>query len=98
MTGAELKKFREDLGDVIGRRMSTADMARLFGMAPKNGADTYRKWEDGDGPTGPVSALISIFSYGVYATPLPIELRGAAPGHEEAFGEMIRADILRRLS
>jgi transcriptional regulator with XRE-family HTH domain len=60
MTGPELKQLREDLGDAIGRRLSLADIARLCGLAPANGADTMRKWEEGEGPSGPVAALLSL--------------------------------------
>ena len=45
MTGPELKDLREDLGAAIGRRLSVADMAKLVGLAPANGADTWRKWK-----------------------------------------------------
>jgi hypothetical protein len=49
MTGPELKQLRHDIGDAIGRRLSLADMAKISGLAPVNGADTWRKWEDGAG-------------------------------------------------
>ena len=65
MNGAELKQLRHDLGDAIGRRLSVADMAKLCGLAPKNGADTWRKWEDGDGPSGPVATLLSLYAAGL---------------------------------
>jgi hypothetical protein len=103
MTGPELKDLREDLGTAIGRRLSVADMARICGLAPKNGADTWRKWEDGDGPSGPVSAICAILAYAIEATPIPRELRDAAMGLGEAFQgeryfrEMIREEIRRRL-
>lgn len=64
MTGAELKQLRHDLSDTIGRRLSVADMAKLCGLAPKNGADTWRKWEEGDGPSGPVAVLMSLYVSG----------------------------------
>ena len=63
MTGPELKQLRADLGGAIGRRLSVNDMAKLCGLAPKNGGDTWRKWEEGDGPSGPVAALLSILCY-----------------------------------
>src|SRR6266700_3833850 len=63
MTGAQLKRLRHDLGDAIGRRLSVADMAKLCGLAPANGADTWRKWEEGEGPSGPVAALMSLYAY-----------------------------------
>lgn len=63
MTGPELKQLRHDLGDAIGRRLSIADMAKLCGLAVKNGSDTIRKWEAGQGPSGPVAALVSILAW-----------------------------------
>src|SRR5882724_584184 len=62
MTGAEMKAIRHGLSEAIGRRLSLADMAKLCGLAPKNGADTMRKWEEGDGPSGPVAALLSLYA------------------------------------
>jgi hypothetical protein len=60
MTGPDLKQLRISLGEAIGRRLSVADMAKIAGLAPANGADTWRKWEDGAGPSGPVATLMSI--------------------------------------
>ena len=96
MTGAELKQMREDLGHAIGRRLSTADMARICGLAPKNGADTWRKWEEGEGPSGPVATLISILACASNRYPIP--------GHPDAdkypdgdlFREMIQ-DMVKHL-
>ena len=61
MTGAELKKLREHLGEAIGRPLSVADMAKLCGLESSDGADTIRKWEV-TGPTGPVAELLRILS------------------------------------
>jgi hypothetical protein len=33
-----------------------------------HGKDTIRKWEDGDGPTGPVSAMVRLILEGVTHT------------------------------
>ncbi|CAN7379129.1 hypothetical protein LJR220_003373 [Bradyrhizobium sp. LjRoot220] len=71
MTGPELKQLRHDLGDAIGRRLTLADMAKLCGLAPANGADTMRKWEDGAGPSGPVGALLSLLAYASDRHPIP---------------------------
>lgn len=60
MTGPELKDIREDLGNAIGKRLSVADMAKIVGLAPANGADTWRKWEAGAGPSGPVAAQLEL--------------------------------------
>ena len=111
MTGSELKDLRHSLGDAIGRRLSLADMAKLCGLAPANGADTWRKWEDGAGPSGPVAALMSILRLACnseLASPdmlrgaamaclrFDIDFRGGAPA-AAIFREMIREEIRRRL-
>ena len=61
MTGPELKKLREDLGEAIGRPLTVADMAKLCGLPPADGANTIRKWEV-TGPSGPVSELLRILA------------------------------------
>lgn len=68
MTGPELKQLREDIGEALGRRMTIADMARICGLKDpeRNGKDTVRKWEDGEGPSGPVAALLSIIEEGYF--------------------------------
>jgi hypothetical protein len=104
MTGPELNQLRADLGDAIGRRLSFGDMAKLCGLAPGNGADTIRKWEEGDGPSGPVAALLSVLAYASdrHAIPTEVSFAGSA-GYDDividdGFREMIRAEIIRRLS
>jgi hypothetical protein len=105
MTGPELKQLRVDLGEAIGQRLSTADMARICGLAPANGADTIRKWEDGAGPSGPVAALLSVFAYAIDEDKIPDALSDAVRetvGYVErdawVFTVMMRAEIIRRLS
>ena len=61
MTGPELKKLRQDLGEAIGRPLSVADMAKLCGLETRDGADTIRKWEV-TGPSGPAGKLLLIFA------------------------------------
>ena len=62
LTGPELRQLRNDLGEAIGRPLSTADMAKLCGLAPgKAGADTIRRWEV-SGPTGPAGELLRILA------------------------------------
>jgi hypothetical protein len=113
MTGDELKQLRADLGEAIGRRLSDSDMAALIGLAdPKrNGKDTYRKWEDGAGPSGPVTTLLSLFRLACNSElPSPDMLRGAAMAcqrfgidfrggvpAQNIFREMMREEIRRRL-
>ena len=62
MTGDDLKQMRHDLGEAVGRRLSLADMAKICGVSPKSGPDQMRKWEDGEGPSGPVTTLMSLLN------------------------------------
>lgn len=111
MTGPELKQLREDLGETIGRRLSVADMAKLCGLAPANGADTWRKWEDGAGPSGPVTAQLELLQLASTTHEIPrqmllgasaachrfgVDFRGGVPA-ENIFREMMREEIKRRL-
>jgi hypothetical protein len=61
VTGPELKQLRQDLGEAIGRPLSAADMAKLCGLEPKEGADTMRRWEV-TGPSGPADKLLGILA------------------------------------
>ena len=40
MTGPELKKLREDLGEAIGQKLTVTDMAKLCGLPSDDGANT----------------------------------------------------------
>lgn len=112
MTGPELKQLREDLGETIGRRLSVADMAKLCGLAPANGADTMRKWEDGAGPSGPVGAQLELLQLASTDYEIPrymllgasaachrfgVDFRGGVPA-ENIFRSMMCEEIKRRLS
>lgn len=62
MTGEELKTIRASFSAAVGDQLSYLDMAALCGLADPagNGRDTYRKWEDGNGPSGPVAAYLNL--------------------------------------
>ena len=93
MTGPELTQLRHDLGDAIGKRLSLADMAKLCGLAPANGADTIRKWEAADGPSGPVAALLSILAYASDRHSVPVW--GSPAGMPFHVGSEIATPIIR---
>jgi hypothetical protein len=61
VTGPELKQLRQDLGEAVGRPLLAADMAKLCGLEPKEGADTIRRWEV-TGPSGPADKLLGILA------------------------------------
>ena len=105
MTGPELKKLREDLGEAIGQPLTVADMAKLCGLPPSNGADTIRKWEV-TGPTGPVSELLRILAMASDRYPI-LEMFNVfdrhdvpekdRPARRQAFREQMCGDVRRRI-
>ena len=103
MTGAEFKQLRYDLGDAIGVKIHHADMARICGLAAANGPETIRKWESGDGPSGPVATLLSLLAYASDRHPIPNATSRAGYVVSDtiadcAFQEMMKAEILLRLN
>ena len=105
MTGLELKQLREDLGDAIGRSLSAAEMAKLCGLAPGNGADTIRKWEV-TGPSGPAAELLRILAMASDRHPILENFNvfdrfnideKERPARREEFREKMRNEVRRRL-
>ena len=105
MTGSEIKQLRIDLGDAIGRSLSVADMAKLCGLAPDNGADTIRKWEV-SGPSGPAGELLRILAMASDRHPILQNFNifdrynideKERPARREAFRESMRNEVRRRL-
>jgi hypothetical protein len=70
MTGEQLKAARYAISRAVGQKISQSDMAEICGLLDPggNGKDTIRKWGDGDGPTGPVSAMVRLILEGVTHT------------------------------
>jgi hypothetical protein len=67
VTGADMKDIRHGLGEALGRRLSLEDMAKLVGLKSPDGRGrlTYREWEEGNGPSGPVAVLLSLYIDGI---------------------------------
>ena len=105
MTGPEMKKLREDLGEAVGRPLTVADMAKLCGLPPDEGPTTIRKWEV-TGPSGPVAKLLSILAMASDRYPI-LEMFNVfdrhdvavkdRPARRQAFREQMRGDVLRRI-
>lgn len=105
LTGAELKRLREHLGEAIGQSLTVADMAKLCGLEGADGADTIRRWEV-TGPTGPVAELLRILAMASDRYPIlemfnvfdrhdvPVKER---PARRQAFREQMRGDVRRRI-
>jgi hypothetical protein len=104
VTGPELRQLRTDLGEALGKALSTADMAKLCGLAP-NEADTFRRWEV-SGLTGPAAELLRILAMASDRYPIldnfnvfdrhdvPLAER---PARREEFREKMRHEVRRRL-
>ena len=105
MTGSELKRLREHLGEAIGRPLSVADMAKLCGL-PADNADTVRRWEV-TGPSGPASELLRILAMASDHYPILENFNVIdhynvreqdRPARREAFREQMRNEVRRRLA
>ncbi len=105
MTGQELKQLRQDIGDAIGRPLSAADMAKLCGLAPRDGADPIRRWEV-TGPSGPAAKLLRILAMASDRHPILENFNifdrfdiheKERPARREAFREKMRDEIRERL-
>jgi hypothetical protein len=105
MTGPELKQLRQDLGDAIGRTLSVADMAKLCGLEASDGADTIRRWEV-RGPGGTAAELLRILAMASDRHPILENFNvfdrfniheKDRPARREAFREMMRDEVRRRL-
>jgi hypothetical protein len=99
VTGSELKKLREDLGEAIGRPLTVADMAKLCGLPDADGANTIRKWE----VTGELLRILAMASdrypilemFNVFERhDVPVKER---PARQQAFREQMRGDVRRRI-
>jgi hypothetical protein len=105
VTGPELKKLREDLGEAIGRPLTVADMAKLCGLSTAEGTDTVRKWEV-TGPANPARELFRILAMASDRYPI-LEMFNVfdrhdvdpkdRPARRQAFREQMRDDVRRRL-
>jgi len=105
MTGSELKRLREHLGEAIGRALSAADMAKLCGL-PAESADTVRRWEV-TGPSGPAAELLRILAMASDHYPILENFNVIdhysvreqdRPARRQAFREQMRNEVRRRLA
>jgi hypothetical protein len=105
VTGPELKKLREHLGEAVGQKLTLADMAKLCGLPPED-AVTIRKWEV-SGPNGPVAELLRILAMASDHYPI-LEMFNVfdrhdvavkdRPARRQAFREQMRGDVRRRIA
>ena len=85
--------------------LTAADMAKLCGLEPKNGADTIRRWEV-TGPSGPAGKLLGILAMASDRHPILENFNvfdrwdvdeKERPARREAFREKMRNEIRERL-
>ena len=105
MTGHELKRLRENLGDAIGRPLSAADMAKLCGLAADTGVNTIRKWEV-TGPIKTVAEQLRLLAMASDRYPILENFNifdrfdvaeSERSARREAFREQMRDEVRRRL-
>ena len=105
MTGPELKQLRKDLSEAIGRALSAADMAKLCGLPPADGADTIRRWEV-TGPSGPVAERLRVLAMASDRYPILEKFdifdrfdiaERERPARRQEFRQKMRAEVLERL-
>jgi hypothetical protein len=105
VTGSELKQLRADLADAIGKPLSAAEMAKLCGLEPGEGADTIRKWEV-TGPSGPAGELLRILAMASDRHPILENFdvfdrfnipENQRPARRQEFREKMRNEVRRRL-
>ncbi|HTO65286.1 MAG TPA: hypothetical protein VMM15_29005 [Bradyrhizobium sp.] len=105
MKGSEFKQLRIDLGEAIGRSLTTTDMAKLCGLAPGEGVATILKWEV-RGPSGPAGELLRILAMASDRHPIlesfnvfyrfDIDEKDR-PARMTEFRKMMQHEVLRRL-
>jgi hypothetical protein len=105
VTGAELKKLREHLGEAIDRPLTAADMARLCGLTGPDGASTIRRWEV-TGPSPQAADLLRVLAMASEHYPIlekfnvfdryDVDVKDR-PARKAAFREKMREDVRRRL-
>ena len=59
LTGDDVKRIRERIGEFRGRRMSQFDLGVALGLAPKNADRAVRDWEE-LGSSGPASVALHL--------------------------------------
>ena len=103
MKGSELKQLRIDLGEAIGRSLTTADMA--CGLPPGDGVATILGWEV-RGPSGTAAELLRILAMASDRHPIlesfnvfyrfDIDEKDR-PARMAEFRKMMQQEVLRRL-
>jgi hypothetical protein len=105
VTGPELKKLREHLGEAIGRPLTVADVAKLCGLKEPDGANTVRRWEV-TGPSAQVADLLRVLAMASEHYPILEKFNvfdrydvpeKERPARKAQFREQMREDVRRRL-
>lgn len=103
MNGDQVKAIREALGVALGRRISQADLAHLLKLAPANGKDVVRSWEDGKKEvSGPAAVALQLLGYGAGVGAVPavaidrgVNAGGIGDDGMETFDKFSVGDVFR---
>ena len=105
MTGPELKQLRADLSEVLGRKLTAADMAKLCALPEQGGADTIRRWEV-RGPTIAATKVLRVLAMASERYPILEKFdvfdrhdvrEEDRPAKRAAFRAQMRDEVRRRL-
>ncbi len=105
MTGPELRRLRDELGEAIGKSLTAADMSKLCGLPTGSGADTIRRWEV-SGPSGPAGELLRILAMASDRHPILENFNvfdrfnvpeNERPARRQEFREKMRDEVRQRL-
>src|SRR3954453_13866858 len=105
MTGPELKQLRNDLSEVLERKLTAADMARLCGLPETGGPDTIGGWEV-SGPTPGATKVLRVLAMGSERYPILEKFdvfdrhdvrEEDRPAKRAAFRQQMRDEARRRL-
>jgi hypothetical protein len=105
MTGPELRQLRNDLSDVLERKLTAADMAKLCGLPEKGGADTIRRWEI-SGPPASSTKVLGVLAMASERYPILDNFdifnrhdvrEEDRPAKRTAFRKQMRDEVRRRL-
>jgi len=73
LTGDDVRRIRERIGEFRGRRVSQYDLGLALGLSPKNADRAVRDWEE-LGPSGPAGVALHLIESAINGSDLEAEL------------------------
>jgi hypothetical protein len=73
LTGDDVRRIRERIGEFRGRRLTQFDLGLALGLSPKNADRAVRDWEQ-LGPSGPASVALHLIETAIDGKDLEAEV------------------------